>query len=75
MLDWITKPADWLLSVGGFVASWFVNQDTDAARFEGIQMMVATLVLAAIIALIVYGRDLVGFVRSRWQTRRSGDLT
>jgi hypothetical protein len=38
-------------------------------------MMVATLVLAAIIALIVYGRDLVGFVRSLWQTRRSGDLT
>jgi hypothetical protein len=48
VLDWLTKPADWLLNAGGIVASWFVNQDTDAARFEGIQMMVATLVLAAI---------------------------
>jgi hypothetical protein len=50
VLDWLTKPADWLLSAGGAVASWFVNKDTDAARFAGMQMMVATLVLATIFA-------------------------
>ena len=72
VLDWLTKPADWLLSVGGFVASWFINQDTDGARFAGMQMMVATLVLAAAVALIIYWREVVSFLRSRWQTRRSG---
>ena len=78
MLDWLTKPADWLLSVGGFVASWFINEDTDGARFAGMQMMVATLVLAAVVALIIYWREVVSFLRSRWQTRRrtvSGDRT
>ena len=75
VLDWLTKPADWLLSVGGFVASWFINQDTDGARFAGMQMMVATLVLAAAVALIIYWREVVSFLRSRWQTRRSGDRT
>ena len=39
------------------------------------QMMVATLVLAAVVALIIYWREVVSFLRSRWQTRRSGDLT
>ena len=66
VLDWLTKPADWLLSVGGFVASWFINQDTDGARFAGMQMMVATLVLAAVVALIIYWREVVSFLRSRW---------
>jgi hypothetical protein len=47
MLDWLTKPADWLLSAGSAVASWFIDKDTDAARFAGMQMMIATLVLAA----------------------------
>ncbi len=70
MLDWLTKPADWLLSAGGAVASWFINKDTDAARFAGMQMTVATLVLAAVVVLIIYWRELVGFLRSRWQTRR-----
>ncbi len=70
MLDWLTKPADWLLGAGGAVASWFINKDTDAVRFAGMQMMVATLVLAAVVALIIYWRELVGFLRSRWQTRR-----
>ena len=32
MLDWLTKPADWLLSAGGAVASWFIDKDTDAAE-------------------------------------------
>ncbi len=70
MLDWLTKPADWLLSAGGAVASLFINKDTDAARYAGMQMMVATLVLAAAVALIIYWRELVSFLRSRWQTRR-----
>jgi hypothetical protein len=28
MVDWLTWPADLLLSVGGIVASWFVSKDT-----------------------------------------------
>ena len=69
MLDWLTKPADWLLSAGGAVASWFIDKDTDAARFAGMQMMIATLVLAAAVALVIYWRELARFLRSRWPMR------
>jgi len=61
MLDWLTKPADWLLSAGSAVASWFIDKDTDAARFAGMQMMIATLVLAAAVALVIYWRELAVF--------------
>ena len=45
MLDWLTRPADWLLSAGGFVASWFFRKD--ATSFTVVQMMFATLMLEA----------------------------
>jgi hypothetical protein len=69
MLDWLTWPADWLLSAGGVVASWFVSKDKDAASFAGMQMMIATLVLAAVVAVIVYWRNLADFIWSQWKTR------
>ncbi len=58
MLDWLTWPADWLLSAGGVVASWFVSKDKDAASFAGMQMMIARLVLAAVVAVwwTLFGR-------------------
>jgi hypothetical protein len=71
MLEWLTWPADWLLSVGGVIASWFVSKDKDAANFLGMQMMFATLVLAAVVTLIVYWRNLAAFVWSRWKSTRS----
>jgi hypothetical protein len=52
MLDWLTRPADWLLSAGGFVASWFFSKD--ATSFTVVQMMFATLMLAAFLSLIVF---------------------
>jgi hypothetical protein len=63
MLDWLTWPADVLLSIGGYVASWFF--DKDAPSFIVVQMMFATLVLAAFVALIVYWQALIGLWRSR----------
>jgi hypothetical protein len=68
MLDWA---ADLLLSAGGAVAGWFVSRD--ASSFLTIQMMVATLVLAAVLSLIVYWRTVVDYCRSLWkgpQTKR-----
>jgi len=59
MLDWA---ADLLLSAGGAIASWFVSKD--AASFSTIQMMVATLVLAAVVSLIVCWRSLAEYCRS-----------
>ena len=32
MLDWLTRPADWLLSAGGVVASWFFSKDATSFR-------------------------------------------
>ena len=63
MLDWLTWPADLLLSTGGYVASWFFSKD--ATSFVVVQMMFATLVLAAIMSLIVYWQTLFGYLRSR----------
>lgn len=62
MLDWLARPADWLLSAGGFVASWFF--DENATSFTVVQMMFATVVLAAFVFLIVFWQTLVGYWRS-----------
>ena len=59
MLDWLTWPADLLLAAAGVVAGWFA--ETGTPRFEVIQMMVATLVLAAIVSIIVYWQSFIGF--------------
>jgi len=61
MVDWLTWPADLLLSAGGIVAGWFISKD--APSFIVVQMMVATLVLAAIVFLIAFLQALW----SRWK--------
>ncbi len=68
MLDWLTWPADWLLSAGGVVASWFVSKDDPS--FVVIQMMVATLIMAAVVALIVYWQSVAEYWRWLWKTAR-----
>jgi hypothetical protein len=62
-LDWLTWPANLLLRLGAFVASWFVS--ADAPSFGVIQMMIATLVLAAVLFMIIYLQSLADFWRSR----------
>ena len=49
MLDWLPWPADHLLRIGGVVAGWFFSRD--AAGFTVVQMMFATLVLAAFVTI------------------------
>jgi hypothetical protein len=65
MLDWLTWPADLILRAGGYVASWFFSRD--AISFTVVQMMFATLVLAAFVALIVFWQTLVENWRSLWK--------
>ena len=67
MLDWLTRPADWLLSAGSFVASWFFSED--ATSFTVVQMMFATLMLGAFLSLIVFWQTLVEYWWSLWKTR------
>ena len=67
MLDWLTWPADQLLRIGGVVAGWFFSKD--ATSFTVLQMMVATLVLAAFVALLVFWQSLFEYCRSLWKTR------
>jgi len=62
MPEWLSWPADLLLGAGAVIARWFVDQNEPS--FVVIQMMVATLVLAAIVALIVYWSSLAEFWRS-----------
>ena len=66
MLDWLTWPADLLLNAAAVVASWFVGKD--ATSFVVIQMMVATLVLAAFVSAIVIWRSLAERRQSRWRS-------
>jgi hypothetical protein len=63
MIDWLTWPAELLLSAGGIVASWFVSKDTPS--FVALQMGFAVLVLAAIVSLFAYLPPLIGYWRSR----------
>jgi hypothetical protein len=67
ILDWLTWPADLLLRAGGFVASWFFSED--ATSFTVVQMMFATLVLAAFVSLIVFWQSLLEYWRSFWKNR------
>jgi hypothetical protein len=63
MADWLLWPADLLLQAGGIVAGWFISKD--APSFIAVQMMVATLVLAAIICLLA-------FLQTLWSRRKQG---
>jgi hypothetical protein len=63
MLDWLTWPADLLLSAGAAVAGLFFGRDEP--NFVVVQMMVATLILAAVVSLMVFWRTVVGMLRSR----------
>jgi hypothetical protein len=67
MLDWLTWPADQLLRISGVVAGWFFRED--AISFTVVQMMFATLVLAAFVALIVFVQALVEYFRLFWKTQ------
>ncbi|MFO1098307.1 MAG: hypothetical protein U1E81_08540 [Xanthobacteraceae bacterium] len=67
MLDWLTWPADQLLRIGGVVADWFFSKD--AISFTAVQMMVATIVLAAFVALIVFWQSVIEYCRSLWKSR------
>ena len=67
MLDWLLWPADLLLSAGAMIASLFASEDT--ARFVLIEMMAATLVLAAIVCAIAYAPSLLRFLRSLRRVR------
>lgn len=67
MLDWLTWPADLLLNAAGSIAGWFVSKDVPS--FVVIQMMVATLVLAAIVSAIVFWQSLVEYWQALWKPR------
>jgi hypothetical protein len=68
MVDWLTWPAELVLSAGGIVASWFVGKDS--LSFVALQMGFALVVLAAIVSLFAYLPMLVGYWRSLSQTNR-----
>jgi hypothetical protein len=68
MPDWLTWPADLLLGIGGIITSWFISKDESS--FEGIQTMVAILLLAALVASIVHGQTLAEFARLALQDSR-----
>jgi hypothetical protein len=64
MIDWLTWPADLLLSAGAAIARLFVSEDTPS--FILIQMGVALVVLAAIVSLLVFWQSVTEFLRRRW---------
>jgi hypothetical protein len=66
-MDWLTWPADQLLRIAGVVAGWFF--DKGAVSFTVVQMMFATIVLAAFVALLVCWQSLIGYCRSLWKPR------
>jgi NADH:ubiquinone oxidoreductase subunit 6 (subunit J) len=65
MMDWLTWPADLLLSAGRVVAGLFMSED--APNFVVVQMMVATLLLGAVVSLLVFWQSVTDFLRRRWR--------
>jgi hypothetical protein len=63
MVDWLTWPADLLLSAGGIVASWFAGKNTPT--FLSLQIGFTMLALAAVVSLFAFLPILVGNWRSR----------
>jgi hypothetical protein len=59
MIDWITRL---LLDAGAVVTGLFISKDR--SEFDVISAMVATLILAAILCLLVYGKSLIDYLRS-----------
>jgi hypothetical protein len=57
MVDWLTWPAELLLSAGGIVASWFVSKDTPG--FVALQLWFSVLVFAAVVWLFAYLPSLI----------------
>jgi len=60
MLDWLTWPANLLLNTAAVIESWFVSKGS--VNFGLIQMALAVLLLAAVVALIAYWQWLVQWV-------------
>jgi predicted MFS family arabinose efflux permease len=67
--DWLTWPADVLLGVAGVVASWVLGRNAPA--FPILQMMLATLLLAAVVLVIVCWRPVAEYLRMRWKHPRA----
>jgi hypothetical protein len=63
MLDWIYWPATLLLDMAATLTILFVARD--APGFPVVQMMIATLLLAAIVAVAMYLQLLIEFLRTR----------
>jgi hypothetical protein len=68
MVDFLTWPAELVLSAGGIVASWFVSKDS--LSFVAVQMGFALLVLAAVVTLFAFLPPLIGRWRSRPRANR-----
>ena len=67
MLDWLTWPANLLLNTAAVIESWFVSKAS--VNFGLIQMGLAVLLLAAVVALITYWQWLVQWVVASWRSR------
>jgi len=63
MVDWLTWPADLLLSAGGVLAGWFASKGTPS--YTALRMGFGVLVLATIVSLLAYLPSLIGYLRSR----------
>ena len=59
MSDWLTWPAELLLSIAGIIASCFVSKTEPS--FDGIRTMIAILLVAAIVGSIVCGQSFAEF--------------
>jgi hypothetical protein len=68
MLDWLTWPANLLLNTAAVIESWFVSKAS--VNFGLIQMALAVLLLAAVVALIAYWQWLVQWVVASLRSRR-----
>jgi hypothetical protein len=71
MTDWLTWPADLLLSAGGFFARWLVSEDEPS--FVLLQMAFAILIVAAFVFLVAWWRTLIVYRQLREKPQEKQD--
>jgi len=59
-ISWLLGP---ILIVAAVMAAWFVSEDS--ANFGVVQMAIAVLLIAAILALVTFWRDILDWFRGR----------
>ncbi len=57
VISWLLQP---VMAISAFIAAWFVAEDS--ANFGVVQMAVAVLLIASVVAILTFWRTIISWV-------------